>query len=121
MTIIISCASDTELAKRLYDHLIEIARINFNYATDLISYNADEIEIWDRETRMKKDDIVKAVKVFLASDSHLGDHSVIEFGNIITVGIKQSLDNIILTCEMCGFIAVHEDELSAHRVTHGFL
>jgi hypothetical protein len=125
MTIIVSCARDNELAERLYHYLLlRIASVNDiseRGAAEFISHNADEIEIRNEEVKMERSSIREAVDDFVSSDSGLAGYSVTEFGDIPTIGIRQSLSSVVLACEMCGYIAAHEDDLRIHKMTHGLL
>lgn len=113
--VVVSCAGDDELAKKLHSYLAS----KFSPApADLISLEEDEITI---TPSIKNDAIRKSLDEFVKSNPDLASYSVIEFGDIFTVGIPQSLDKVILSCEICGYLARHEDELNIHKRTHGLL
>ena len=118
MAVIVNCAGDNELANKLYDYLGS----EFSPTpADLISLKEDEIIIKHTELGIKNDAVRKSLNKFVESSLDLGGYSITEFGDIFTVGIPQSLDKVILSCEMCGYLAQHEDELSIHKRTHGLL
>ncbi|TLY11537.1 MAG: hypothetical protein E6K88_01365 [Thaumarchaeota archaeon] len=118
MAVIVNCAGDNELANKLYDYLGS----EFSPTpADLISLKEDEITIKHTELGIKNDAVRKSLNKFVESSPDLGGYSITEFGDIFTVGIPQSLDKVILSCEMCGYLAPHEDELSIHKRTHGLL
>jgi hypothetical protein len=114
---VVSCAGDTELAKKLHGYLAS----KFSSAPyDLILLKDDEITI-QKELGLDNDAIQKFLDEFVGSDPNLARYSVTEFGDIFTVGIKQSLDKVVPSCEMCGYLASDEDELNIHKRTHGLL
>ena len=122
MAIVISCAGDNVLADRLCNYLM--SKIRFpkdGSASDFILHNMDEIEIRDKEANVRKDNVRQALNDFLASDSSLSRYSITEFDDILTIGIKKTLDSIVVTCEICSYIAADEDDLSIHRMTHGLV
>jgi len=53
MTFIISCANDTSLAERVYQHLISSKRVN----RDAVLLREDEIEIDENKWNVTKDDM----------------------------------------------------------------
>jgi hypothetical protein len=113
MAVVVSCAGDNELAKKLHDYLTS----KFSPA-NVISLTEDEITI---QPGIKNDTIRKSLSEFVKSNPDLAGYSVTEFGDIFTIGVPQSLDKVILSCEMCGYLARHEDELNIHKRTHGLL
>jgi hypothetical protein len=118
MAVVVSCAGDNELAKNLYDYLAS----EFSPTpVDLISLKEDEITIKHKELGIKNDAVRKSLDRFVESSPDLTGYSITEFGDIFTIGVRQSLDKVILSCEMCGYLARHEDELSIHKRTHGLL
>lgn len=59
---------------------------------------------------------------FIKSDPDLTDHySITEFEDMFVVGIPRSLDEMIINCEMCGYIASSEEDLNIHKRTHGLI
>ena len=118
MAVVVSCAGDNELAMNLHSSLAS----KFSPApADLISLKEDEITIQNKELGIKNDAVRKSLDEFVESNPDLVSYSVTEFGDIFTIGVPQSLDKVILSCEMCGYLARHEDELSIHKRTHGLL
>jgi hypothetical protein len=118
MAVVISCAGDSELANKLYSYLA--SRFSATPA-GLISLKEDEITIQNEELGIKNDAIRKSLDKFIRSNSDLASHSITEFGDIFTIGIPQNLDKVILSCEMCGYLARHDEELNIHKRTHGLL
>jgi hypothetical protein len=119
-SIVISCAGDNELARKINDYLRD--RIVPSKDTIYISLSEDEVEIVLEELGVSRDDISKTLHDFIKSDPNLADHySITEFDDIFVVGIPTSLDEMIVNCEMCGYIASSEEDLNIHKRTHGLI
>ena len=119
-SIVISCAGDNELARKINDYLRD--RIVSSKDTIYISLSEDEVEIVLEELGVSRDDIRKTLHDFIKSDPNLADHySITEFDDIFVVGIPTSLDEMIVNCEMCGYIASSEEDLNIHKRTHGLI
>jgi hypothetical protein len=119
-SIVISCAGDNELARKINDYLRD--RIVPSKDTIYISLSEDEVEIVLEELGVSRDDIRKTLHDFMKSDPNLADHySITEFDDIFVVGIPTSLDEMIVNCEMCGYIASSEEDLNIHKRTHGLI
>ena len=119
--IVISCANDPDFAMALHSHLLlYLHPIN----KSSIVLESDEIYIQNDEddfvARRKK--IIEAVTSFTKAKKDYENHQITEFGDIITVAIpatpEQLLENI-LTCEMCNYMSPYEEQLRLHRMTHG--
>lgn len=118
MAVVVSCAGDNKLANNLYNYLAS----RFSPApADLILLKEDEVTIQSKELGIKNDAVRTSLDEFVESNPDLASYSITEFGDMFTIGIAQSLDKVILTCEMCGYLARHEDELNIHKRTHGLL
>jgi hypothetical protein len=119
-SIVISCAGDNELARKINDYLRD--RIVPSKDTIYISLSEDEVEIVLEELGVSRDDIRKTLHDFIKSDPNLADHySITEFNDIFVLGIPTSLDEMIVNCEMCGYIASSEEDLNIHKRTHGLI
>jgi hypothetical protein len=119
-SIVISCAGDNELARKINDYLRD--RIVPSKDTIYISLSEDEVEIVLEELGVSRDDIRKTLHDFIKSDPNLADHySITEFNDIFVVGIPTSLDEMIVNCEMCGYIESSEEDLNIHKRTHGLI
>jgi hypothetical protein len=119
-SIVISCAGDNELARKINDYLRD--RIVPSKDAIYISLSEDEVEIVLEELGVSRDDIRKTLHDFIKSDPNLADHySITEFNDIFVVGIPTSLDEMIVNCEMCGYIASSEEDLNIHKRTHGLI
>jgi hypothetical protein len=117
--VLISCAGDSDLAKKLCNFLLSAYPSAAN--TNIISLKEDEVTIQNDELGIKNDEVRKSLSKFQASNADLVGYSITQIGDIFTIGIQQSLDKVILSCEICGYLAQHEDELNIHKRTHGLL
>jgi hypothetical protein len=120
-SIVISCAGDNELARKINDYLMD--KITPSHDTIYISLSEDELEIVLEKLGVSKDEIRKLLHDFIKSNSELADYySITEFNdNIFVVGIPKSLDEMTVNCEICGYIASSEDDLNIHKRTHGLI
>jgi hypothetical protein len=117
-SIVISCAGDNELARKINDYLID--KIIPSHDTIYISLSEDELEIVLEKLGVSKDEIRKLLHDFIKSNSELADYySITEFNdNVFVVGIPKSLDEMTANCEICGYIASTEEDLIIHKRTH---
>lgn len=120
-SIVISCAGDNELARKINDYLMD--KITPSHDTVYISLSEDELEIVLEKLGVSKDEIRKLLHDFTKSNSELADYySITEFNdNVFVVGIPKSLDEMTVNCEICGYIASSEDDLNIHKRTHGLI
>lgn len=120
-SIVISCAGDNELARKINDYLMD--KITPSHDTIYISLSEDELEIVLEKLGVSKDEIRKLLHDFIKSNSELaGYYSITEFNdNVFVVGIPKSLDEMTVNCEICGYIASSEDDLNIHKRTHGLI
>jgi len=120
-SIVISCAGDNELARKIKDYLVN--EITLSHDTIYISLSEDEIEIVLEKLGVSRDDIKKLLQDFIKSDSKLlADHySITEFNELFVVGVSKRLDEMTVNCEMCGYIASDEEDLNIHKRTHGLI
>jgi hypothetical protein len=120
-SIIISCAGDNELARKINDYLMD--KITKSHDTIYISLSEDELEIVLEKREVSNDEIRKLLQDFIKSNSELADYySVTEFNdNVFVVGIQKRLDELTANCEICGYIASSEDDLNIHKRTHGLI
>ena len=121
-SIVVSCAGDNELAKKINDYLMD--KINSSDDTIYISLDEDELEVaLEEKLGVSKDDIKKLLHNFIQSDPKLlGDrYSIAEFDDLFVVGISKSLDEMTVNCEICGYIASGEEDLIIHKRTHGLV
>ena len=119
-SIVISCAGDNQLARKIKDYLEE--RIVPSKDTMYISLSEDEVEILLEKLGVSRDDIRKFLHDFIKSDPELADrYSINEFDDLFVVGIPKSLDEMTVNCEICGYIASGEEDLIIHKRTHGLI
>jgi uncharacterized ferredoxin-like protein len=119
-SIVISCAGDNELARKINDYLED--RIIRSKDTIYISLSEDEVEIILEKLGVSKDDVKKILYDFIKSDPELADrYSLTEFDDVFIVGIPKSLDEMTINCEICGYIASGEEDLIIHKRTHGLI
>ena len=119
-TIVINCAGDNELARKINDYLIR--KITQSRDTIYISLSEDELEIVLEKLGVSKDEIRKLLNEFMKSNPELADsYSITEFEDMFVVGIPKSLDEMIVNCELCGYIASSEEDLNIHKRTHGLI
>jgi hypothetical protein len=119
-SIVISCAGDNELARKINDYVV--AKITQSSDTIYISLSEDEIEISLEKLRVTKDEIRQLLNEFIKSNPELADsYSITEFEDMFVVGIPKSLDEMTINCEICGYIASGEEDLIIHKRTHGLI
>jgi hypothetical protein len=119
-SIIINCAGDNELARKIYGYLMD--RIISSKDTTYISLSEDQIEIVLEKLGVSRDYIREQLHEFIRTDPELADfYSIIEFDDVFVVGILKRLDEMIVNCEMCGYIASSEEDLNIHKRTHGLI
>jgi hypothetical protein len=119
-SIIMNCAGDNELARKIYGYLID--RIISSKDTTYISLSEDQIEIVLEKLGVSRDYIREQLHEFIRTDPELADfYSIIEFDDVFVVGILKRLDEMIVNCEMCGYIASSEEDLNIHKRTHGLI
>jgi hypothetical protein len=119
-SIVINCAGDNELARKVNDYLIDTMVKSKD--TIYISLLEDEIEIVLEKLGVSRNDIRKLLNNFLKSDPDLADHHTItEFEDVFILGIPKSLDEMVVNCDMCGYIASSEEDLTIHKRTHGMI
>ena len=127
MTIIVSCAGDSNLAKNLYDYMAtaHFKGSNNGFATDsvgdYVSLNSDEIEIPGEATVPRIKAVQSVVADYLDSNPGLSDYSLTTFEHVLMISKLIGLEKVVLSCEMCGFVALHDEELRVHRTSHGIL
>jgi hypothetical protein len=119
-SIIINCAGDNELARKIYGYLMD--RIISSKDTTYISLSKDQIEIVLEKLGVSRDYIREQLHEFIRTDPELADfYSITEFDDVFVVGILKRLDEMIVNCEMCGYIASSEEDLNIHKRTHGLI
>ena len=119
-SIVISCAGDNELARRINDHLRN--RIVHLKTVYTFSLSEDKVNWFLKSLGVSRDEIRKSSHDFIKSDPELADrYSITDFNDVFVVGIPKSLDEMTVNCEMCGYIASSEEDLNIHKRTHGLI
>jgi hypothetical protein len=119
-SIVINCAGDNELARKINDYLM--AYITQSNDTIYISLSENEPEIVLEELGVSKANIRKLLKDFIKSNPDLADYySITEFEDMFVVGMPKSIDEMTVNCEMCRYIAYSEEDLNIHKRTHGLI
>lgn len=120
--VVMSCATDHELAKNLHGYL----RARLQAIVDNAKVNgmleSDEI-IVDAGSKMSKDDVLDALSAFIESDPDRdGEYRITEFDDALIIGIPsghgQSLEDMH-QCDMCNYMTKYEEQLRQHKMIHG--
>lgn len=114
MSIVVSCACDGLVAARLHQFLLN-SRLS---RLAIITCNDDEITLHDENSAIDTKDLRRLLEGFLGSNVDLTEYSVNNLGDVFTVGMKKEVHDLFTRCEMCGFIAQHDDELLIHKSLH---
>jgi hypothetical protein len=109
--VLINCAGDTDLAKRLYDFLVS----THPTITGMTLLNEAEIAIQGKTLGIRNNEVKETLSKFQASNADLAGYSITEFGNTFTIGILQNLDDLVFACDVCGYLARYKEELINHR------
>jgi hypothetical protein len=115
--VVVSCAADMGLAEVLYDYL-KSKLPSSNYS---LSIDKDEVGIISEESVINNNAIRQHLDDFIKANPNLSGYSVTQFENVFTIGITHNLDRAILTCEMCGYLTLSEDDLLIHKRVHAIL
>ncbi len=98
-SIVINCAGDNELARKINDYLL--SKITSSDDAAYISLYEDELEIGLEKLGVSRESIIKLLQEFVNSNPEFADrYSVTEFDDVIVVGITKSLDEMVVNCEM---------------------
>ena len=119
-SVVINCAGNNELASKINDYLMD--KITQSRDTIYISLSEDEVEIVLEKLGLSREEMREILHDFIKSDPDLADHyTITEFEDVFILGIPKSLDEMIVNCEMCGYIASSEEDLTIHKRTHGLI
>lgn len=123
-SIKVDFARNSELAKKIFHLLVlEFSQRNLLNIND-IQLNTDQADIIIELNSSNLKDIKKIIKNilmdFLKNDTSLFSYEISEFENIIIVAKKIELEQLtqFLSCEICGYKTIYEEELFTHRYTH---
>lgn len=115
--ILINFAGDVFLAGAVKDYLSSKGFVLNAHMTP----DRDEISISIQENNIRKGNIlIKEILRNYLDEHNLTKYNVMEFENILTVGIPKKIEDIsnLLMCEICGWRLNTEEELLIHRRTH---
>lgn len=108
---LINCAGDNDLAERVFDFL----KSSYPSFKDVISLEEAEVTIEGKNLGITNHEVRNTLSKFQALNTDLAGYSITEFGNIFTIGILQSLDKLVYSCELCGYLAQYEEDLIHHK------
>jgi hypothetical protein len=126
-SIVIHFAGNLDLARQIYQMLIlEVINIS--------SLKSKDIEISEDETSiiistdpsnlfLIKNIIKNKINEWFKKDPKLLEYKITEFENTIIVGKPINLERLtdFLSCEICGYKTLYEEDLFIHRYTHAGL
>ena len=116
----INFAGDINLTKKIYDHFISNTIVN-----EKVKVEEDTIIIpidsEDSKNAIKQ--IRSLLLEYLNSFIIYKNYQIVEFANVITVGIPKDIVEIskLVFCEICGYGLSNEEELLVHRRSHGII
>lgn len=116
----ISCSSDPDMAKALFDFLQ--SNLNVNHQNDII-LETDEIFVKSAaDAILDKKTMMDAIRSFTRSKHDYENCQVTKFDDMIIVGVpvntEQLIDNL-QSCDMCDYRTPYQEQLWLHRMTHG--
>ncbi len=117
MTVTISCAADSELAAKLYDHLLRTLSIDTN---EHLVREEDEIYIDSEKLGIGRETLLKRIDEFIRTN--LPEYQLTDLDDIVTIGLPASSGEMmgnLLVCEMCSYATPYEEQLHLHKMTHG--
>lgn len=110
--VVVSCAGDIELTLRLRDFL------RGRLWAKSIEIEKDELII-DKATN--RNEIKEILQEFLSSSDALSGYTLTQFEDVFTIGIMRNIDEILIRCENCGYVAHSIDELIIHKRIHAII
>jgi|GEM_PF-1840729 len=114
MPIAISCAGDLEITKRLFEYLT----LSMKSANASITIENDEIYVDNKQSNIKSEDVRDLLESFLTTNDDLADYAQTRLADLFTIGVKQNIDKLLISCEICGYLAHNDDELIIHKRAH---
>ncbi|MFB5599058.1 MAG: hypothetical protein ACE5SW_02375 [Nitrososphaeraceae archaeon] len=126
-SIKIDFARNLDLAKKIFDLLsLDLNQNNILKNSDL-ELNEDQCSIIINTKSSNLSIVKKMTKNIMQNifenDANLFDYKITDFENIIIVAKNIDLEKItdFLSCEICGYKTIYEEELFIHRYTHAGL
>lgn len=86
---------------------------------DYISLDSDEIQIPAEAIESRIDALRSVVADYISFNESLKDYSIAVFEHVLMISKQVSLEKIVLSCDMCSFVALHDEELRVHKTSHG--
>lgn len=126
-SIVVHFAGNLDLARQIYQMLIlEVMNINSLKSKDIeISEDETSIIISTEPSKLFliKTIIKNKINEWIKKDPKLLEYKITEFENTIIVGKPVNLEKLtdFLSCEICGYKTLYEEDLFIHRYTHAGL
>lgn len=126
-SIVVHFAGNLDLARQIYQMLIlEVMNINSLKSKDIeISEDETSIIISTEPSKLFliKTIIKNKINEWFKKDPKLLEYKITEFENTIIVGKPVNLEKLtdFLSCEICGYKTLYEEDLFIHRYTHAGL
>ena len=126
-SIVLHFAGNLDLARQIYQMLIlEVMNISSLKSRDIeISEDETSIIISTEPSKLFliKTIIKNKINEWFKKDPKLLKYKITEFENTIIVGKPVNLEKLtdFLSCEICGYKTLYEEDLFIHRYTHAGL
>ena len=126
-SIVVHFSGNLDLAKQIYQMLIpEVIKISSIKSKD-IEFSEDETSIIisteSSNLFVIKTIIKNKIDKWFKKDPKLLEYEITEFENTIILGKPINLEKLtdFLSCEICGYKTLYEEDLFIHRYTHAGL
>jgi len=126
-SIVVNFAGNLDLTRQIYQMLIlEVINISSLKSKDIeISEDETSIIISTEPSKLFliKTIIKNKINEWFKKDPKLLEYKITEFENTIIVGKPVNLEKLtdFLSCEICGYKTLYEEDLFIHRYTHAGL
>ena len=126
-SIVVHFAGNLDLARQIYQMLIlEVMNISSLKSRDIeISEDETSIIISTEPSKLFliKTIIKNKINEWFKKDPKLLEYKITEYENTIIVGKPVNLEKLtdFLSCEICGYKTLYEEDLFIHRYTHAGL
>ena len=126
-SIVLHFAGNLDLARQIYQMLIlEVMNISSLKSRDIeISEDETSIIISTEPSKLFliKTIIKNKINEWFKKNPKLLEYKITEFENTIIVGKPVNLEKLtdFLSCEICGYKTLYEEDLFIHRYTHAGL
>lgn len=112
---VVSCASDKELAKDLYENMLTNLKSIQTSIKDFMTLTVDEIEV-ENNNEISSEGLRELLSSYLKSDPRFNGYVITELENIFTIGIKNDLLKEMIKCEYCGYLSRDYHDMYNHRL-----